>query len=290
MTVQSDVGQLVRVALKHPREAFVSQQAIDAQWKTLGFVARPDFEAACREYDAFARLLGEQGTAIEWLPHDSTVGIDSIYVRDATFPISRGLVRCRMGKAMREGEPGAQETALAACGVPVVGAIEPPGCLEGGDLTWLGERVLAVGLGYRTNQQGISQLQQILGDAVDDVLVVPLPHWRGPDDVMHLMSLVSPVAPDVAVVYSRLLPVPFRRALLDRGFTLVDVPDEEFDTMGGNVLAIGRQQVVMLAGNPRTRRAIEAAGLHVLEYEGRNISIAGSGGPTCLTRPLLREP
>jgi N-dimethylarginine dimethylaminohydrolase len=290
MAVQSDVGRLVRVAMKHPRDAFVSQATIDAQWKALGFVAAPDFHAACREYDALARLLEDTGTTIEWLPSDDTTSIDSIYVRDASLPTASGLILCRMGKPARAAEPEAQGSALAMRGLPVAGRIVPPGQVEGGDLTWLDERVLAVGLGYRTNQDGIDQLRRLLGDAIDEMLVAPLPHWRGPGDVMHLMSLLSPVAPDVAVVYSRLLTVPFRTKLLDRGLTLIEVPDEEFDSMGGNVLAVGPRQALMLRGNPLTRRALEGAGFEVLEYEGREISLAGSGGPTCLTRPLLRDP
>jgi len=290
MIVQSDVGRLARVALKHPREAFVSQSTIDAQWKALGFVAAPDFHAACREYDALARLVADTGAAIDWLPPDDRTSIDSIYVRDATFPTANGLVVCRMGKETRSGEPEAQASTLAALGTPVAGRIVPPGKLEGGDLAWLGERVLAVGHGYRTNQDGIDQLRRLLGDSIDEMLVAPLPHWRGPGDVMHLMSLLSPVAPGVAVVYSRLLTVSFRTMLLDRGLTLIEVPDDEFDSMGCNVLALGPRQVLMLRGNPVTRGSLEGAGFEVLEYEGREISLAGSGGPTCLTRPLLRVP
>jgi N-dimethylarginine dimethylaminohydrolase len=170
--------------------------------------------------------------------------------------------------------------------VRILGAIEPPGALEGGDVTWLGDRIVAVGRGYRTNDEGIRQLGALLAPAIDELIVVPLPHWRGSGDVFHLMSVISPVDRDLAVVYSPLLPVPFRERLLDLGISLVEVPDEEFDTMGANVLTVAPRRCVMLAGNPGIRRRLEQAGVEVLEYEGREISLKGGGGPTCLTRPL----
>jgi N-dimethylarginine dimethylaminohydrolase len=171
---------------------------------------------------------------------------------------------------------------------PIAGRIVKPGLLEGGDLIWLDSRTVAVGSGRRTNAEGIRQLRTILGDSVDELLPVRLPDWRGPQDVMHLMSLVSPIDVDLAVVYSRLLPGSFRDELLGRGYQLVEVPDEEFETMGTNVLALGPRLCVMLKGNPRTRAALERAGAAVHEYEGREISLKGGGGPTCLTRPLGR--
>ena len=189
----------------------------------------------------------------------------------------------------RAGEPAAQETALRALGCTIIGSIQPPGRLEGGDVAWLNERTIAVGHGYRTNESGIAQLRSLLGDSIDELLTVALPHWRGPGDVFHLMSIVSPVDRDLAVVYSPLMPVPFRERLLQQGMTLVEVPDHEFDSMGANVLAIAPRRCVMVAGNPVTRARLEAAGATVLEYEGNEISLKGGGGPTCLTRPLGRR-
>jgi N-dimethylarginine dimethylaminohydrolase len=194
-----------------------------------------------------------------------------------------------MGKALRASEPVAQEQACRASGEPILGAIAPPGRIEGGDVAWLDAATLAVGRGYRTNDAGISQLRALLGPAnAIDLVVVPLPHWRGAGDVFHLMSFISPIDRDLAVVYSPLMPVPFRERLLDRGMTLVEVPDDEFDTMGANVLAIAPRRCVMLAGNPVTRRRLEQAGAEAVEYQGTEISLKGGGGPTCLTRPLAR--
>lgn len=287
-TSQSETGTLARVLLKHAREAFRSQDAARAEWKALHFTGEPDLARAIDEYERFVAMLRASGTEISWLDEADGTGLDSIYVRDASIVCDRGAILCRMGKRQRQGEPGAQEAAFRRMGVPVLGAITSPGTLEGGDVAWLGERALAVGRGYRTNDEGIAQLRRLLGDAIDDLLVVPLPHWRGPGDVFHLMSIISPVDRDLAVVYSPLLPVPFREALLERGISLVEVPDEEFDSMGGNVLAIAPRRCVMVRGNPITRTRLERAGCEVLEYEGTEISLKGGGGPTCLTRPIAR--
>lgn len=288
-TAQSDVGRLLRVAMKHPKDAFLSQDTIDAQWRALNFLAPPDFRDACRQFDRLVRLLEDNGVGVELLAPDDRTGLDSIYTRDASVPTDRGIVLCRMGKPLRAGEPEAQAEAFCVLGLEVIGSIEAPGALEGGDLTWLDRRTLVVGQGYRTNAEGIRQLQALAGAAVDEVITVPLPHWKGPSDVMHLMSLLSPVDTRLSVVFSPLLPVPFRQILLERGYGLVEVPEEEFDTMGTNVLAIAPGIVVVLDGNPRTRAALERAGVHTLAYAGSEISMKGSGGPTCLTRPLERE-
>jgi N-dimethylarginine dimethylaminohydrolase len=221
------------------------------------------------------------------LPRDETTTLDSIYVRDASIVCGRGLILCRMGKPQRAGEPEAHARALHGGHLAVCGRIEPPGRVEGGDVVWLDSRTFVVGRGYRTNADGIRQLRAILGGDVE-VVEVPLPHWRGEHDVMHLMSLISPVDHGLAVVYSPLLPVAFREWLLDRGVRLVEVPDAEFDTMGTNVLALAPRRCLMLAGNPCTRAALERAGAEVVEYEGTEISVKGAGGPTCLTRPLER--
>jgi N-dimethylarginine dimethylaminohydrolase len=283
-----ETGTLRRVLVKHVRDAFAGTEAIAAEWRDLNFTAPPDFTRAVDEYDRFLAILRQSGAEIDCLPPAPGVGMDSIYVRDASVACDRGVVLCRMGKPQRSGEPGAQAVAYRARGISVIGSIEPPGCLEGGDVVWLDARTVAVGRGYRTNDEGIAQLRALLADSIDELVVVPLPHWRGPGDVFHLMSIVSPVDRDVAVVYSPLMPVPFRERLLGRGIALVEVPDAEFDSMGANVLAIGPRRCVMLAGNPVTRARLEDAGARVYEYEGREISLKGGGGPTCLTRPLER--
>jgi N-dimethylarginine dimethylaminohydrolase len=287
-TAHSEIGAMTRLLLKHPRDAFRDSTLIAQQWRELNFTAPPDLEQAVDEYDRFLAALMNRQTAVTFLPPANDTTLDSIYVRDASVVCDRGVILCSMGKPARAHEPAAQEMALQAMGYPIVGTIVPPGRLEGGDVVWLDRRTIAVGRGYRTNDAGIAQLRNLLGDAVDEVVVVPLPHWRGATDVFHLMSILSPIDRDLAVVYSPLMPVPFRELLLNRGITLVEVPDEEFASMGTNVLATGPRTALMLAGNPVTRGRLQRAGVHVDEYNGDNISLKGGGGPTCLTRPLLR--
>lgn len=291
MTVlgQSDVALLQSVLLKHAREAFTDQPTVNAGWKELGYAERPDYAAAVREYEAFRALLEDLRVSTRLMPPDPDTGLDSIYVRDTAVIFDRGAILCAMGKAARNPEPSATERALRRAGIPVAGRIREPGRLEGGDVVWLNERTLAVGRGYRTNTEGIRQLRTLLGSSVDRVIAVPLPHWRGPEDVFHLMSMFSPVNLDVAVVYSPLLPVPFRQSLLDLGYRLVEVPQGEFDTMGCNVLAVAPGKCLMLDGNPVTRSRLEKIGAEVHVYRGAEISLKGAGGPTCLTRPLVRD-
>ena len=284
----SEVGRLSRVVLKHARDGFVDQSTIAAEWRDLGFTAAPDFTRAVDEYDALVGLIQSAGADVHLLPRDPRTTLDSIYVRDASILCARGVILGSMGKRQRAREPAAQQAAFAALpSAPVIGGIRAPGRLEGGDVVWLDDRTIVVGRGYRSNDEGIRQLRALVDDDVE-MIVVALPHWRGEADVMHLMSLVSPVDRDLAVAHSRLLPVPFREMLLRRGIALVDVPDEEFETMGTNVLALAPRRCLMLSGHPQTRAALERAGADVLEYEGQEISIKGAGGPTCLTRPLER--
>jgi N-dimethylarginine dimethylaminohydrolase len=290
---QSEIDLLTQVLLKSPREAFVDDRTIASQWGALNFTAPPVLSRAMEEFDGLVEIIRSCGADVRLLPPDERTTLDSIYARDASIVCDRGLILCRMGKAARGTEPEAQERAIGQMDglrIPIVGRIEPPGLLEGGDVFWLDARTIVVGRGYRTNDQGIRQLRALLSDSIDELIVVPLPHWHGRGDVMHLMSLVSPVDRDLAAVYSPLLPVPFRECLLDRGLTLVEVPDDEFATMGTNVLALSPRRCVMLAGNPRTRAALERAGADVAEYKGDEISVKGAGGPTCLTRPLSRRP
>jgi N-dimethylarginine dimethylaminohydrolase len=194
-----------------------------------------------------------------------------------------------MGKEERQGEPDAAKAFLSELGIPVLGVIKGNGKLEGGDLIWLDERTLVVGQGYRTNESGIRQLKELTAEFVDEFVVVPLPHWRGPEDVFHLMSIISPIDHNLAVVYSRLLPVPFRERLISRGIKLLEVSDSEFETMACNILAIAPRRCILLSGNPQTKWMLENEGVQVWEFKGEEISKKGAGGPTCLTRPLLRE-
>jgi len=297
---QSETDPLRRVLVRHARDAWPDEAALDREWRALGYPARPDLGRAHTESDRFIELLRSLGADVCLVRNEdvtdqsairnpqSAIGLDSLYVRDAAVACERGVILCSMAKPARQGEPAALERALAAAHTPIHGHITGAGRLEGGDVVWLGPRTLAVGRGYRTNDEGIAQLARPLAGLVDELIVVPLPHWRGPGDVFHLMSIVSPLDRDLALVYEPLLPVPFRERLLALGLAPVAVPDGEFPTLGCNVLAVGPRRVVMAAGNPVTRRRLERAGCEVHEFTGGEICLKGGGGPTCLTRPLTR--
>lgn len=277
-----------RMLLKHPRQAFISQENLQAQWQSLFYFGCPDFENSLAEYEKFVGVLEQFDFEIQYAPIDETTSLDSIYAHDPLVISERGAVLCRMGKAARALEPAAAEKYLQELDVPVIGRITGNGKMEGGDILWVDERTLAVGQGFRTNAEGLRQLRELLGNSVEEIIPVQLPYWTGPQDCLHLLSFISIVDKDLAVVYSRLMPVPFRERLLEHGFQFVEVPDVEYDSLGCNVLAVGPRQCVMLNGNPITQKRLEEAGAQVWTYEGKDISFIGTGGPTCLTRPIFR--
>ena len=287
-SLQSDTGVLQRVIIKPARDAYASAAKLAAEWQPLNFTACPDFARAQVESDAFAALLRRLGAEVLAMPRTEAQSIDSIYVRDAGIVCNRGLILCSMGKANRRDEPAALRAAAAHWGVPIIGEITGDGRVEGGDVAWVDARTLAIARGYRTNDEGIRQLRALLGESVDALVVVPLPHYRGPSDVFHLMSIYSPLAPDLALVHSPLMPIPFRELLLAKNTTLVEVAREEFDTLGCNALAVAPRVCVLAAGNPVTKARLLAAGCEVHEFAGEEIAKKGGGGPTCLTRPLQR--
>jgi len=285
---QSMVAPLHWCLMKRPVASHRSQAAIDEQWQALNYTGQPLLARVEAQHDTLVDLLARQGVELVYLPEDDEAGLDSIYTHDPIVTVAGGVILGRMGKALRAGEPDAAAAMLAELGVPVLGRITGDGRLEGGDVCWLDERTVAVGQGYRTNAEGIRQLRALLGERVDEVIPVPLPHWTGPDDCLHLLSFISPVDTRKAVVYSRLMPVPFRQLLLDRGWELIEVPDAEYESMACNVLAVAPGRCIMLAGNPVTQERLEAAGVAVATFEGDDLCLKGGGGPTCLTRPLYR--
>lgn len=287
-TCHSEVGKIKSLFIKNAQQAFISDHHIDQHWEHLNYLGKPDIDTAMEEYKKFESILKEQGAEIFYLPEDDTVNMDSIYCRDAAIATNNGMILCNMGKPARMQEPLAKKKAFEANGIKVLGAITAPGTLEGGDVAWLDEKTLAVGHTYRTNEEGIRQLSAFLQPMGVEVITVPLPHYKGPSDVFHLMSILSPVDNDLAVVYSPLMPIVFRNLLLQKGFQLVEVPGEEFDSMGCNVLALAPRICLMVHGNPKTQKALEAAGCKVIVYKGEEISVKGGGGPTCLTRPVSR--
>jgi len=285
---QSMYAPIRRMVLKHPREAFISQANLETQWEKLVYFGCPDFENSLAEYERFSGILEQFDFEIHYAPKDENTSLDSIYAHDPLVISNRGAILCSMGKEARKPEADAAEKYLQELGVPVIGRIQGSGKLEGGDVLWVDERTLAVGQGFRTNAEGLRQLRELLGDSVDEIYPVQLPYWTGPQDCLHLLSFISIVDKDLAVVHSRLMPVPFREWLLERGFQFVEVPNDEYDSLGCNVLAVGPRQCVMLSGNPITQKRLEEAGAQVWTFDGKDISYKGMGGPTCLTRPILR--
>jgi len=287
-THHSEYLKLKSVFLKPVENAFVSDIYLSEQWKNLNYTSQPDFKKAVDEYKAFKKYFIDENMTIHYFPKDDDVTIDAIYCRDVAIATNFGMILCNMGKLARKNEPKSQLQAYKNNKIPVLGKIKFPGTLEGGDVAWLDEKTIAVGHTYRTNEEGIRQLKQFLQPKGIEIIVAELPHYKGAQDVFHLMSILSPVDKNLAVVYSPLMPIKFRNELLSRGFKLIDVPDEEFESMGCNVLSIAPRHCVVVDGNPKIKKLLKAAGCKVKVYKGNNISAKGGGGPTCLTRPLLR--
>ena len=285
---QDMVTQVRRILLKHPKDAFIDQSKIDRQSSELNYSTTPDFDIACKDYDNFLNIIKSFEPEIHFLPASDT-SLDSIYTHDPCIVTNSGVILCNMGKEQRSNEPDNIETYFQSIDVPILGRIESPGHLEGGDIVWIDEHTVAVGKGYRTNNEGVRQFKDLLGNLVDTVISVELPHWTGPEDCLHLMSNISPIDHNLYLVYSRLLSVSFRKYLLGRQIKLIEVPDEEYDSMGCNVLAMANRKVIMLQGNPITQKRLESEGVEVHTYDGTEISLKGAGGPTCLTRPFLRS-
>jgi len=276
--VRSMVAPLRRVLLRRPA---ITGDFAAADWRT------PEPELLARQHEQFCQLLADLGCDVA-LADPAAGMVDATYVRDPGMVTSRGAVLFQMAKPARAAEPPLLGTALQAAGVPVVAELTGDATADGGDIIWLDERTLLVGRSYRTNAAGIRQLGDILAAEGVTVCSADLPHDRGPAHVLHLMSVISPVADDLAVVYQPLAPVPLMEELAARGVRIVGVPAGEYPTMACNVLAIRPGVVVMLDGNPRTHAALAAAGCEVHVFDGSEISIKGDGGPTCLTAPILR--
>jgi N-dimethylarginine dimethylaminohydrolase len=288
VTRHSEYLKLASVYLKSAKNSFLSEEELSEHWETLQYLSKPNFKKSLEEYAAFQTFFREKNISTCFFPINKKTKIDSIYCRDASIATDFGIIICNMGKQGRIHEPYAQLEAYKMNNINILGEIKFPGTLEGGDVAWLDQNTLAVGHTYRTNEEGISQLKGLLQPKGIEIIVVELPHYKGKSDVFHLMSLLSPVDKNLAVVYSPLMPIKFRNELLERGFQLVEVPEQEFDSMGCNVLAVAPRDCLMVAGNPITRKLLEDAGASVHIYEGNEISVKGGGGPTCLTRPIDR--
>jgi dimethylargininase len=278
---QSMTADLLEVLVKRPGAAF--GRAFDDP--AHGFLRDVDLARAQREHDGLVDTLDRLGVTVHVLDRETT-DPDLVYTFDPLLVSDRGVIPLRPGKPNRADEPDVIEAWTLAAGIPTAGRIEAPGTLEGGDTFWLRPDLLCIGRTLRTNDAGARQLAAIVGG---DVRTFDVPYWRGPAELIHLLSVVSPVADDVAVVFLPLLPVGLWDLLRDLGVRLVEVPEEEYPTLGCNVLAVRPGVVIVADGNPVTRRRLEDAGCEVHAIPLGEVGENGSGGPTCLTRPILRR-
>lgn len=283
------VTRLRRVLMKRPEQAFQSQDIVQQQWKNFGYSRPLDLLQASREHDHLVSLLTAADVEVLCLPADDRTGLDSIYTHDPVLMTDSGAIILQTGKLTRRGEGPAVCEALKGWGVPILGTMQGTATAEAGDMIWLDQHTLIVGRGFRTNAAGIDALSEMLYPAGIHLIPLHLPYWNGPHEVLHLMSFISLIDDDLAVVYRQLVPVPLFELLIERDVELVDVPDDEYHTLGCNVLAVSPRNVIMVSGNPITRSRLEAAGCQVSEFEGKEICFPGAGGPTCLTRPLWRS-
>jgi len=278
---QTMVARLRRVLVRAPDPGSL------AHWSQFAWRAAPDPGRLLAEHEEFCHILSEFGAEVVVGESPVEADPDAIYVHDPSLISDEGSIVLRPGKELRRAEVPAAATDLQAAGVPILATLDAPACAEGGDIVWLNEETLLVGWSYRTNGAGIEALKQHLLGV--DVVPLDLPHFRGPGEVLHLMSVISMLDRDLALVYPPLAPVRLLELLSENGVRSIEVPDGELDTLGPNVLALAPRVAVAVEGNPRTRRRMEQVGVDVTLYAGAELS-KGDGGPTCLTRPLLRTP
>lgn len=281
---QSMVGDLQAVLVRRPDAAFGT--AVPHKWH---YTAPINLEIAQAEHDAFVQTLQAHGTEVVY--HDESLPdhADAIFVHDPVIVSEQGAILLNMGKPLRQGEEEAIGKTLAKLNVPIHYRLTGSARAEGGDLLWIDEKTLAVGQGFRTNKAGFDQLSEAFAGTDVTLLPVPLTYFQGPEACLHLMSFISIVDHDVAVLYEPLMPVPFWLYLKERGFRFVRVPESEWESMGPNVLALSPGKCLMLENNPITKAGLEAVGCDVLTYKGDEISLKAEGGATCLTRPFLRK-
>lgn len=281
---QSMVAPLRTVLVKRPDDAFAVSDPV--AWH---YTARPELAKAQQEHDALVALLRQGGAEVVYHDEPQPDHADAIFAFDPAIVTDQGAIILSMGKPQRRGEEAAMARRFEQLGVPILYTLQGEARAEGGDLLWVDHDTLAIGLGFRTNIEGARQLRDALSGIGVKVIPVELPYYTGPDACLHLLSLISIVDETIAVVYPPLMAVPFWQELQRRDFKLIVTSEEEFPTMGTNVLALAPRKCLMLEGNPVTKRLLEEAGCEVVTYKGYEISLKAEGGPTCLTRPILRD-
>jgi N-dimethylarginine dimethylaminohydrolase len=288
MTCNSMTAELLQVMVCPPTHAGWNVPERSATWPALGFRHAPDFAVAQSQHESLCRLLANAGAEIVTLPTSQDLTLDAVYAHDASFATRRGLILMNPGKPNRVPEPQTHAAFCSQLGLPVLGAITPPGTSESGDIVWLDPQTLLVGHGYRTNKTGIEQLRSLLAPDKIEVVSAPLPHGRGPSECLHLMSLMSMLEEHTILVDLPWLAVETVELFKERGFRLIEIDYSERDTLACNVLSLGNNRLIAIEENTKTNQRLRDAGFEVSTFTGSEISINGGGGPTCLTRPLRR--
>jgi dimethylargininase len=281
---QSMIAPLKRVLVKRPDEAFAGADPVE--WH---YSAKPNLEIAQKEHDTFVRVIEDFGVEIIYHARLQPEHADAIFVSDPVLMTNKGAIILKMGKNLRMGEEAAMEEKLSKLGIPILDRLGGDACAEGGDLLWLNEKTLAIGVGFRTNIEGLRQLSIILSTLSVSVVPVELPYYQGPDACLHLLSLISLVKDRLAVLYQPLISVVFWQFMKDMGFKFIEVPEKEFTSMAANILTIKPGICIMLQENPVTEQRLENAGCKVITYAGEEICVKAEGGPSCLTLPILRS-
>jgi N-dimethylarginine dimethylaminohydrolase len=289
----SMTGELRRVMVCPPGNAGWGVAGKAAAWRELGFQHAPDFAAAQSQHEILCALLSESGAAVVCLPPAESLTLDAVYAHDASLATDQGLVLMNPGKKNRVAEAQAHARFCGQLGIPVFGEIGPPGTSESGDIVWLDSRTLLIGDGYRTNKAGIEQMRVLLCSKDPqknvEVLSAPLPYGPGPSACLHLMSLMSMLDEQTILVDLPWLAVETVELLKGRGFRLIEIEYSERETLACNVLSLGQKRLIAIEENAKTNQRMRDARFNVLTFPGSEICINGSGGPTCLTRPLLRK-
>lgn len=282
-------GELQTVLVCPPRNAGWDQAAKLAPWQQLGYFHLPDFQLAQTQHDNLCRILTEAGAAVICLPLENSATLDAVYAHDASLPTDHGVILLNPGKATRVAEAQAQGRFYSQLGLPILGNVMAPATSEAGDMVWLDAHTLLIGHGYRTNAAGIEQMRSLLSPKGVEVLSAPLPYGPGPSACLHLMSLMSMLDEETVLVDLPWLAVETVELLKSRGLRLLEIDYAERDCLACNVLSLGKNRLIAIEENARTNRRLREAGFDVRTFAGSEICLNGSGGPTCLTRPLLRR-
>lgn len=279
------IGTLKRALVRSP----IEENKHVKGWKEWGYLRKPDIELVREEHANFVEILKSEGVKLDFVEDSHKDRLDAIFTSDPAMITNRGAIILKMGKELRMGEEETLRENIAKLNIPILGKIQGAATLEGGDVVWVGPKAVIIGRSYRSNDLGFQQLKLILNDFVDNIWQLDLPHWHGPGECLHLLSLISLIDWDLALVYPELTPVSLIENLKARGVKMIEVARVEFETQGCNALTLEPEKCLTVAGNHKTRRYMEKEGVEVIEFEGNEICLNRTGGPSCLVCSVLRD-